>query len=258
MSNNRRSGKGVQDTQGSNQDQAMVESVVVSLWDEPPDLQPGTLVSISVVEQEGPQAVYADLLVNPTCSDTDTAATVDYMLGHCHEEYLEGRRARRSYQDTGFWAVIEHILQDSRYMLETHTLTNDSISKKRNQLIERLVTLCRQMLLVLRRGFDHDAPEWQEVDRRFTEAVELSRVMGDESRSWSQAHRKETASPTDLIPLSALADQLGGSVEDNLLNFEDFDRARHLADRIGLDCSSLAVSLYKHLEVVIILFGRAL
>jgi hypothetical protein len=236
----------------------MDEAVVVSLWDDPPELEPGTLVSISVVEQEGPQAVYADLLVNPTCSDTDTAATVDYMLGHCHEDYLEGRRARRTYHDTGFWSVIEHILQDSRYMLETHTLTNDSISRKRAQLIEHLVALCRQMLLVLRRGFDHDAPEWQKVDRRFTEAVELSRVMGDESRSWSQAHRRETASPTDLIPLSALADQLGGSVQDNLLNFDDFDRACRLAERIGLDSSSLSVSLYRHLEVVISLNGRAL
>jgi hypothetical protein len=230
--------------------------VVVGLWDEPPVLEPGACVSIAVVERDGPQAVYADLLVNPTCSDTDTAATVDYMLGHCHEEYLEGRRTRRPYQDTVFWTVIEHILQDSRYMLETHTLTNDSISQKRIRLIERLVALCRQMLLVLRRGFDHDAPEWQEVDRRFTEAVELSRVMGDESRYWSREHRKETAFATDPIPLGALADLLGGSIQDNLLNFDDFERARQLADHIGLDRSSLVVSLYKHLEVVIALMGR--
>jgi hypothetical protein len=227
----------------------------MSYQDVPSQVPPGSEVTILVIEREGPQAVYADLLVNPTCSDTDTMITVDYLLGHCHQEYLRGRAERRSYRDVSFWTAVEHIVQECKYMLETHTLTSETISDKRTGLIANLSRLCRSLLQTLRHGTGHNDPAWQEVDRSFAEARTVSTRLHEEARAVSNARRHDTAQASEYFPLAELADRLGGPARGNLMNYEDLESACRLAEEIGLDMATAEVCMYRNLEVVIRLRG---
>jgi hypothetical protein len=251
-------GKEKSATTADSQRQTFTEPLTMTYQDAPIQVPPGAEVTIMVIEREGPQAVYADLLVNPTCSDTDTMITVDYMLGHCHQEYLAGRAEQRGYRDTSFWTAVEHIVQECKYMLETHTLTSETISRKRIGLITCLGRLCRHLLQTLRQGTGHNDPAWQEVDSCFAEVVALSARLHEEARAVSRARRHDTALPSEYFPLAELADRLGGQARGNLMNFEDLDTACKLAEAIGLDMATLEICMYKSLEAVIMLRGTKL
>ncbi len=235
--------------------------VTLSLRDEPPNVAPGTMVEIEVVERLGAAAYYANLLVFPTTGEVEKVFAARYLLEAGHQQYRRGREEQAGHEATDLWTGIARLLQLVAAMLEDYRSysawphANVRIGKLGNQgrVLLRLVTSLRAtMLNLLRDGLVATAPIWQVIDGSFADVVQRCDDLAAATDRVITQYRCDMATPRFLCMDEYLAAQVSGN---SFNNHDDYLRAMQLARRTGLDMSRLVLGLYQDLEVVAVLRG---
>ncbi len=236
-------------------------TVVVSVRDEPPDVAPGTLVEIRIVELNGPGSVYGDMLFNPYEGEPEKVLAASTLLVFCHERYRVGREQGLGQEHSDHWTLIVRLLGLVTTTINelpscpagSHSLVELGGMADQVLLLARLLTSMQATILnLLYQSINADAAVWRGIDSSFADIVHRITRLRSTSERLLAAQRAAATTVRYLSVPEYLADPISATT---FVNHDDFLRALDLAGRIGLGTEDITIGICQGLAVVSVVRG---